>query len=561
MDAQAVTSRPTSTTSLGAVLCRPLVAALVLLVAYAGLSLLNDTRGYLGTDTGGKVATLKVMQERGDFDPDVGYWAQAQDPDGRVHGLYYTAKIGDRFVNVTSLPVLLAAEPLWRLGGYRLALLWPMLGAIAAAFAARALARRVSGGEGWPAFWLVGLASPMVIYALDFWEHSIGVALMAWGIVALFDAVDRGPTWWRGALAGLAFGAAFSMRTESAVYGLVGTGLVCLVLLIGRRNLIGALVTGATAAVGMATMVAANAALETAVLGTTFRSGRAGGAASSGGAQFALRVKEALVTSFSPFPSLDLQSYLLALGLTAALGYLVWASATRRDRNVVVGAAGVVVFIYLFRLSSGLGFVPGLVATTPVAVAGVVLGWRDVRSRLMIALAVAPLPLVFLFQFPGGAAPQWAGRYILTSGLVLAAVGMARLDRVEHWVRTLLIGLSVAVTVFGVAWLSTRSHQVAEAADRLERRPEPVLISPNGFVPREFGGSYGRKNWLSSGNAADLRFAVDVAGRSGADSFALVDLDTKADPPQFAGWRIVSSEIVPFLGGADFKVTSYQRAP
>jgi len=561
VDAPAVTPRPKGASSIGSFVCRPVVAALVLLIVYAGLSMLNDTRGYLGTDTGGKVATLKVMGERGDFDPDVGYWAKTEDPTGRVHGLYYTSKIGDRYINVTSLPVLLAAEPLWRLGGYRLTLLLPMLGAIAAAFAARALARRLGDGDGWPAFWLIGLASPMVIYALDFWEHAIGVGLMAWGIVALFDAVDRGPRWWRGALAGLAFGAAFSIRTESAVYGLVGTALVCLVLLIGRRNLVGALVTGATAAAGMVAMVGVNAALEISVLDTTFRSGRAGGAASSGGAQFSLRVKEAVLTSFSPFPSLDLQSYVLGIGLTAALAYLVWASAARRDRNLVVGAAALVVLIYLFRLSSGLGFLPGLVATTPVAVAGVVLGWRDVRSRLVVALAVAPLPLVFLFQFPGGAAPQWAGRYILTSGVVLAAVGMARIDRVERWVRTLLVTLSVAVAVFGVGWLSVRSHQVAEAADRLESRPEAVLISPNGFVPREFGGSYGRKDWLSSGNAADLQFAVDVVGRSGRDSFALVDLNTTGEPPQFVGWRVVSSEIVTFLGGADFRVTSYQRDP
>jgi hypothetical protein len=100
---------------------------------------------------------------------------------------------------------------------------------------------------------------------------------------------------------------------------------------------------------------------------------------------------------------------------------------------------------------------------------------------------------------------------------------------------------------------------VDAAADRLESRPEPILISPNGFVPREFGGSYGRKNWLSTGNAEDLRFAVDVVTRSSANSFALVDLDTEGDPPAFDGWTTVGSERVPFLGGADFKVTSYQR--
>ena len=553
-------TRRSPAATMTSLLRRPLLAGLVLLLVYGGLSLFNHPRGFLGTDTGGKVATLKVMGERGDFDPDVGYWARDEDPEGRVHGLFYTAKIGDRYVNVTSLPVVLVAEPLWRLGGYRLALLFPMLGAVAAAFAARALARRLGPGDGWPAFWLVGLASPMVIYALDFWEHTIGVALLFWGVIALFDAVDRDPAWWRGGLAGLAFGAAFSMRTEAAVYGVVATGVVCLVLLVGRRNLVGALVTGATAVAGMVAMVVANAALETAVMGATLRSGRASGAASSGGAQLVLRAKEALVTSLSPFPALDNQSYVLAVGLALALAYLVWASAARRDRNLVVAAAAVVVFLYLYRLASGLGFVPGLVATTPVAVAGVVLGWREPRVRLAVALAVAPLPLVFLFQFPGGAAPQWAGRYILTTGVILAAVGMARLDRVERWVRTLLIVLSVGVTVFGVGWLSTRSHQIAAAADRLEARPEAVLISRNGFIPREFGGSYGRKRWLATGSEADLQFAVGVVDRSGVPSFGLVLDDPDAAPPQFPGWTLTNSEVVPFVSGADLTVATYERS-
>ena len=37
---------------------------------------LNDPRGTLGTDTGGKLATLHVMDRGGELDPDVGYWAR-----------------------------------------------------------------------------------------------------------------------------------------------------------------------------------------------------------------------------------------------------------------------------------------------------------------------------------------------------------------------------------------------------------------------------------------------------------------------------------------------------
>ena len=70
-------------------------------------------------------------------------------------------------------PVVVAAEPLWRLGGYRLTLLLPMIGAIGAAFAARAIADRIVPGRGWPAFWITGLASAATIYALDFWEQRL----------------------------------------------------------------------------------------------------------------------------------------------------------------------------------------------------------------------------------------------------------------------------------------------------------------------------------------------------------------------------------------------------
>jgi len=84
-----------------------------------------------------------------------------------------------------------AAYPLYLVGGDRAVLLLPMLGALVCALAARALARRLGGGDGWAAFWIIGLASPVAIYALDFWEHSIGLALMLWGVV-LASSEGRG---------------------------------------------------------------------------------------------------------------------------------------------------------------------------------------------------------------------------------------------------------------------------------------------------------------------------------------------------------------------------------
>ena len=133
--------------------------AAALLVVYVALSFLNDTHGFLGTDTGGKVATLEMMSAHHEGRPDVGYWAAEWDPNGDLHPLFDTTLIKGRWIQVSTLPVLYAAVPLFNLFGYRGVLVLPMLGSVAAALAARALARRLgsqrpwvlrSGSSGWP---------------------------------------------------------------------------------------------------------------------------------------------------------------------------------------------------------------------------------------------------------------------------------------------------------------------------------------------------------------------------------------------------------------------------
>ena len=60
-----------------------------------------------------------------------------------------------------------------------------------------------------------------------------------------------------------------------------------------------------------------------------------------------------------------------------------------------------------------LGFVPGLFVAFPVAIAGLRVRCRTSDQRVVIAIALVSLPIVYLFQFLGGAGPQWGGRYTL----------------------------------------------------------------------------------------------------------------------------------------------------
>ena len=376
--------------------------AAALLVVYVALSFLNETHGFLGTDTGGKVATLEVMSTHHEGRPDVGYWAQQWDPTGELHPLYYTSLIKGRWIQVTTLPVLYAALPLFNLLGYRGALLLPMLGSVAAALAARALAQRLGSQRPWAVFWLVGLASPITIYALDFWEHSIGVALLLWAGVALFDVVVANRRF-GGLVAGALVGSAFLLRTEALVYGAIGAATALALLYRQRRQLAEAMRFSLQFVVGAAIAVGLGTALELATVGRMLRFTRATGAAvgagGGGGSLPGSRFSDAIATTVNLRPSLDLGSYAEGLAVVAMIVLIVVAFSTNilqapGERRALKAFAVLVAGLYVLRFGKGLGFVPGLFAATPVAAVALGAGWWPPRRRALITVALIALPVL-----------------------------------------------------------------------------------------------------------------------------------------------------------------------
>lgn len=541
---------------------RPLPACIVLFGVYVVLSLGNDPHGYLGTDTGGKVATLEVMADRGRLDPDVGYWAERWDPEGRLHPLYYTTKVNHRWVNVTTVPMLYAGYPLYRLGGYRAVLVLPMLGSVLAALAARALATRLSDreGAGWAAFWLVGLASPVTIYALDFWEHSLGLAAMAWALVVLVDVVQRRRTeWWRPLAAGGLFGVATTLRNEAYVYGFVAVGLACLVVLVAHRRAIAAVVTGLVAALGLAVPVVANAGLERATIGDPIRVERATSTASSTGESAGTRLDEAKLNAVAISPLQQTKSYVGGLALLGLLLFLAYrASRPGGTGPAVIAAMGIVV-LYTSRFQLGFGFIPSLLAAAPLVAVGLALGWSSTAGRYLLGVSLLALPLVWATQYQGGAAPQWGARYLLVSGLAMTAVAAVALSRLAPWARIFLVVLAVVVTGFGVIWTAERTQGVADTLTTLNARPEPVLVSRIGHLAREGGAFYTEHRWLTAPSSDDEAFALEVLEKANVDRFALVEFATGDEEQPPAGWRLVGRDTVDFLG-FDLAVSSFSRS-
>lgn len=549
------------------------VLALSLLSFYAAVSLFVRPGGYLSTDTGGKTASVAAMVAADSWNPDVGYWFADQDPQGRFHPFANTLETADgQWLNTTSLTMVMAARPVWAagerlgLGGERAVLLFPFVGAIGAALAAGALERRIRAlagfsdpGSGFRSIVVVGVATPVAVYALDFWEHSLGLAGVLTGCVLTLEAIgpigplsalaDSGP--WRAVSgrqqvlaafgAGLAFGFAGTMRQEALVYGLVA-GIVLGATLVRRRSMTAGGLRGLAMLVGFVSMMGAHTVLEIAVTGGSLRGARAVGTAGGAGAGVMERLHTGLITLVFPFNDEHPLSYVLGLGLLAAL---LWWSANRLSGadnmlptsllRAVALCVGVVWLLF------GLRFVPGLVPTTPLAALGAVAIVQR-RQLLIGSLGLVPVFLVLAVQFTEGAYAQWGGRYLLATGAILAVAAVALAADEHPKVVLVLAAAGLLATTYGVVWRVHRSDLAMNDWDTLLQASsdEMVVVFLDGHHAREAGPLMLDRRWLSAPDIEALPELVEALAAAGEPSFLLVSpdafgFDPEASVPDWAG--------------------------
>ncbi|MEZ5244084.1 MAG: hypothetical protein R2707_03235 [Acidimicrobiales bacterium] len=543
---------------------RTLPSILALTIVLFLLAQLTDPAGYLSTDVGGKTATIEVIIEDGPRAPDLGYWAEEFDEDGSLYPMWSTGKVGDSWVNVTTLPMLYVAVPLWKLGGPRLAVLIPVLGTVLAAAGAAALAARIGGDrrQRSMAFWLVGLASPATIYALDFWEHSLGLALITWGMVLALDAgSDQRIRWWVPLAAGLAFSGAASMRQEALIYGVVAGVVLVGRLTVGAKPLT-AVLRGGAMIIGTGLGLAANAAFEWWVFDTTLRAGRGGSTAAAAGTDLMVRLEEAVVTGVAPMAGTNGSALLVAgllFALLVALGVKADAPATEQ-RMIWAGLAAVAALTVLDLLIDGLRFVPGMAATTPLAVFGLARGLRRGPARAVTAMALAALPVVWMTQFAGGASAQWGGRYILPSGLLLLVVAVVTYDtgRAHETMRKVAVA-GLAITIVGLAWAIVRTHGVADAGRVLADRPEDALLFHDPFLAREPGPLGLDERWLAAPTAALVAEAGEVLAAAGVERVGYVDYDIGREVPDIPGYVPVGESTIGLVNDLRLRIVTFER--
>jgi hypothetical protein len=540
------------------------VGPVVLLGLFLLLSLFLDPDGNLGSDVGGKTASLNALVGSGDLD--VGYWAAEADPDGSLHPVFAVERFGDRWIATTSLPMILAAWPLAEVGGLRVALLLPALGSVAAAMAAGRLARRLGSGDGAAAFWVTGLGTAATVYALSFWEHSIALGLMAWAVVMLHRAIRPQATedgrWLHAAASGLLFGAAATMRQEALVYGfaaglvLTGTLLTASAPTIAER-LRRTAVFAPAMAVGALTPLLANDLLERRVLGASARSERASTTASGLGSDAVERIETALLTSIGALGTSDVVSIAFGLTLIVGLVLLVHRSLAGADVRVPLAlVVGVYLMIALDFVANGLAFVPALFVTCPVAVIGAVVGIRNAAVRPLAVFALGSLVLVWSVQYTSALQAQWGGRYLLLTAWVLVVIALASAPpRLDAAVRSVAL-VGVVLALVGVVWSVQRTHQIGESNRALAELDGPVVFW-NALDARQAGEAATSGQWLAAADEETRAEAARLLLDSGLERFAYVDVALGGELPEFPGFAPVGERTVPYLGPFEYRVTEF----
>ena len=539
-----------------------LVHVALLAAVYAGVIAAGSADAWSGSDAGGKVATVRSMADDGSWHPDVGYWAETADPAGQFHPLIKTARHGDDWVQVTSLPLVYAAVPLWRLGGSTAILLLPALGALAAAWSARAVARNLGATTGWSAFWLVGAGSPVLFYAGDFWEHAPALGLFV-GAVALLTRPEVGRR--DVLLAGAMAGAAAVLRAELGLYlAAFAVGAIAITEL--RRFWIRRAQLAGRAAAAAAAVVIANTVLERAVVGSAIQSGRVGSQAAAVGGGLADRLQDDVVTTLGLFPYTDATAYALGILAVCGLALLGWVLRHPDERGPALRwGVALTAAAYLARLFVGTGFMAGTLPATPAGSAGLTaFPGSGARAKQLVVTATAAAPAVWLLQWRGDLFAQWGGRYTLASGVLLAVVAAVVIERagLRTVVAAVVIGASVIVAVFGAAWHAERTRGLAHTIEVIDAAPaDVVIVTTMPHLGREAGAFYGDQRWLRLDRPDDADALAAVLDELGVDRIDVVEQVTEGWPhPTLAGFDRAGERLVPYLKGAQLRVIRYERA-
>jgi hypothetical protein len=398
------------------------------------------------------------------------------------------AMFSDAFAAASAIPFFLFGFP----GLYFL----PVAATIGTLLLTNALARQfLSPAWHIPTLLVSGLATPIGLYALLFWEHAPTTTLIT-AAVWLMVCVTRGAAPWRIALAGLLIGIAAWLRIET----LIGVPALALALIIDRRMLLVRWIWLACGAlIGLLPLFAYNQIIFGSFLGAHVLAHLAPAAPSH---PFDLSMISTYLASRSAWARANLVSLdrpLVALLVAIALGAVLSQRIIGivRSRWILLGTTILVCLatdIYRNQILS-----TSLMMTMPFALLTMLpreqpAGANDPKIDLLSVFVGAFLLLCLLAPLPDGGA-QWGPRMILPILPLLVIIG---LFKISGMLRSQILGaqqivLIVAVTlaistgalslVAGILRAQDANRNVVLISDAVVRSQQQVIVTDDISVP------------------------------------------------------------------------------
>jgi hypothetical protein len=561
-------------------------AAAALLVAVVG-ALLPPT-GFYCMDAGPKYLQTRAILESSELPRAIPYPGLALDPDG----LYLPdsmQRAGSGVVSIFPVLLPLLAAPGLALGGPRWLLLVPFLGAVVAAWLAGRLALRLAGPREARLVTTVSLlATPLAFYALTFWEHAPGAALVLGALLAIVRAIDGegGPGTW--ALAGALLALAAGMRTEYVV--MLPLVLAPLATGGGGRRWTSTLAAGAGAAGGLATV----AALQRLVLGAWLPPHFAHNAALG---KLPVHPAGDWLALLGKFLAPDVWSgAAVALWAAALIAALLPASRQRKTTRVltVLAAVGVLVAAVAPSLLRWLGgmrptmafphyavSVTWLVlAALPVAIAGPPPVRRAAARQVLGAAALWLIAASALLWPLNDDTMQWGARQWLAAILIAVVLMLTAPPAAGGWgrVRRAVIAAAVAagigVNLLGFALLhhATRGNEALVRRLLAATRPGAVIVTDTPFLPEYAAMAWQERKILYCRDGAAFAALLDRIAAGGPDEWfiAYVEHAPNRRHAFTAGEEIRAADGTRFVrtaadagltGGRELHVMRFRRAP
>jgi hypothetical protein len=496
-------------------------------------------RGFATGDAGVKLWQVQGILRTGQLDAPIEYAGAAYDPDHLYSPFvppWFFWQDGQPYSEYTS-PFIWISVPLYAWFDHAGLLIVPWLSGALLVIVTAWLVWRTSPTRGaCLAPIVVGVSSPLLIYSLEFWEHTSGALLALLALAALVKANEAPrPTRWLIA-AGAALGLSLTMRAEMYVYPVA--------VVISWATLRRAGSTSAAPATYSLRHV-----LERGLYPLGWMT--LGGAIVAGpwwlyqwihwGSPLGPRVQQNLplfgggdmlarlgdTTGHNEVmlwpiagAGQDVLAALLIGAVVLALGLAGWQriqkSPTRIQRGgrwlqtaLLIGLAA----LTTWRIAQGqrpndlLSTFPAiLLLLWPLFSKSGVRNQKSEVARFLLVTSLAFISLVFLISpFEGGI--QWGPRFLLPAIAPLAVVIVARLDRVWGTLgRTDRIGLAllcaaVLIAGGGSTWSGVEFMRISQVSSEfmsevIRQSPERVVVADGWFIPQSAPYTFADKIWL-----------------------------------------------------------------